>query len=63
MSINAWYPFWGIQGAAVASLLTQFFTNFVLGFMMKPIRDNNKIVLAALKLINYTYLRKNKQGP
>ena len=58
MSINARYPFWGIQGAAVASLFTQFFTNFVLGFILKQIRDNNKLVLAALSPKNYEYLLK-----
>lgn len=51
-------PHWGIEGAAVASLVTQFFANFVLGFILKPIKDNNKIVLAALNLKNYTYLLK-----
>lgn len=51
-------PVWGIQGAAVASLVTQFFTNFVLGFVMKPIRGNNKIVLAAFNVKSYTYLLK-----
>jgi O-antigen/teichoic acid export membrane protein len=51
-------PAWGIQGAAVASLVTQFFTNFVLGFILKPIRENNKIVLAAFNVKNYIHLLK-----
>ena len=38
-------PFWGACGAAVASLLTQIFTNFVLGFILKPVRENNKLLL------------------
>lgn len=43
-------PHWGIQGAALASLVTQFFTNFVLSFIMKPIRENSRIVIAALNV-------------
>jgi len=38
-------PFWGACGAAFASFLTQFFTNFVLGFILKPVRENNKLIL------------------
>lgn len=41
-------PFWGAVGAAVASLLTQFFANFVLGFIIKPLRVNNKLMLKGL---------------
>ena len=41
-------PRWGIMGAAAASLITQFFTNFVLGFILRPISENNKIVLKGL---------------
>lgn len=41
-------PYWGACGAAFASLLTQFFTNFVLGFIMKPIRENNRLLLTGL---------------
>ena len=51
-------PVWGIRGAAVASLVTQFFTNLVIGFVIKPIRENNKIVLAAFNVKSYTYLLK-----
>lgn len=39
----------GIKGAALASLLTQFITNFVLTFLIKPIRHNNDMILEALK--------------
>lgn len=38
-------PVWGALGAAVASLITQFFTNVVLGFIIKPIRENNRLML------------------
>ena len=38
----------GINGAALASLITQFITNVVIGFVFKPIRRNNKLLLSAL---------------
>ncbi len=41
-------PYWGACGAAFASLLTQFFTNFVLGFIIKPIRHNNRLMLKGI---------------
>lgn len=41
-------PIWGVVGAAVASLLTQIFTNVVIGFIIKPIRPNNRLMIAAL---------------
>lgn len=43
-------PGWGIMGAAFASLLTQFFTNVVVGFILKPIRYNNRLMLKGLNL-------------
>ena len=41
-------PFIGIHGAALASLITQFFTNIVIGWIMSPIRDNNKLIIKSL---------------
>lgn len=41
-------PIWGTVGAAFASFVTQFFANFVLGFIIKPIRLNNKLLLKGL---------------
>lgn len=38
----------GACGAALASLMTQIFTNFILGFIWKPLRDNNRIILKSL---------------
>lgn len=38
-------PLWGACGAAVASVGTQFFTNVVMGFILKPIRENNRLML------------------
>lgn len=47
-------PEFGIEGAAVASLITQIFTNFIIGYIIKPIRENNKFIIKALnpKIIN-----------
>lgn len=41
-------PVLGINGAALASLMTQFFTNYVMGFVIKPIRENNRILMESL---------------
>ena len=41
-------PFYGALGAAIASLVTQFFTNFILGFIIKAIRPNNRLLLKGL---------------
>lgn len=38
-------PAWGAVGAAVASVITQFFTNVVIGFVFKPLRENNALLL------------------
>ena len=41
-------PVLQMNGAAIASLITQFFANVILGFIIKPIRDNNKLMMKAL---------------
>ena len=41
-------PIWGACGAALASVATQIFTNFILGFIYKPLRENNRLILAGL---------------
>lgn len=41
-------PIYGARGAAFASLVTQFFANYVLGFLMKPIRKNNALLMRGL---------------
>lgn len=38
-------PAWGINGAALATLITQFFTNFIVGFFIGDIRRNNVLIL------------------
>ncbi len=45
--------FLGISGAAIASLLTQIFTNVIVGFILKPIRPNNKIMIESLLLKHF----------
>lgn len=41
-------PLWGACGAALATVVTQFVTNFVMGFVLKEIRDNNRLILKSL---------------
>ena len=49
VAINACLiPVLGAIGAATASLFTQIFTNFILGFIVKPLRENNRILLKGL---------------
>lgn len=48
-------PHIGAMGAALASLLTQFVTNVVMGYLIKPIRYNNHLMLQSLN----PYLLKN----
>ena len=38
----------GIYGAAIASLVTQIFTNVIVGYIIKPIRPNNAIMMSSL---------------
>lgn len=40
-------PMWGIEGAAIASLVTQITTNLVVGMLIKPIRRGNLLILKA----------------
>ncbi len=47
-------PVMGIMGAALASLVTQIFTNVIIGFIIKPIRYNNTLMFRAL---NPVYLK------
>jgi len=41
-------PLIGIEGAAIASLATQFFSNFLIGFIVKPMRRNNNLIMSSL---------------
>lgn len=46
-------PPFGIIGASVASLITQVFTNVIIGYIIKPIRQNNHLMIRALNLSNF----------
>lgn len=53
-------PFFGVRGAAVASLSTEVLCNFALGFVFPPIRKNSFIMLKGLNpLFLLKYLRRN----
>ena len=41
-------PSFGVSGAAIASLFTQMFTNFLIGFVIPPIRKNNTLMIESL---------------
>jgi O-antigen/teichoic acid export membrane protein len=41
-------PLLGLLGASLASVASQFFMNFVLGFFIKPLRRNNILMLKGL---------------
>lgn len=41
-------PIWGAAGAAIASVITQFFTNFILCLIMKQIKPTAKLIFTAL---------------
>ena len=41
-------PRWGACGAAFASLVTQIFTNFILGFLVPDLKENNRLLLQGL---------------
>lgn len=41
-------PYWGMMGAALASLITQIFTNVIVGYIIRPIRYNNKLMVQSL---------------
>lgn len=43
-------PIWGVNGAAVASLVTQMFTNVIMGWILKPIRPSNRLMIQSLSL-------------
>ena len=41
-------PILGAIGAAIASVITQFATNVVIGFIVRPLRENNRLMLKGL---------------
>lgn len=51
--LNVWWiPGAGALGAAAASLLTQFFVNFLMGWLVRPIREANFLLLQGLNPVN-----------
>ena len=60
-------PLWGACGASIASLITQIAMNFVFGFIYKPIRENNILMLKGIaprfffKEIKYCVLNLKKK--
>lgn len=47
--LNAMFiPIWGVNGAAIASLITQAFTNVIMGWIIRPISSNNRLMIQAL---------------
>lgn len=54
---------WGIYGAAAASLLTQFFTNVIMNYIVWPLRHNNTLILKSLNpLLIVDIFRRKKDG-
>lgn len=43
---------WNVQGAAVASVLTQFIANVIAGYIIRPVRRSNYLMIAALNPIH-----------
>lgn len=52
-------PYFGAGGAAFASLVTQVFINFVLGFIIKPLRQNNILMIRGLSPVFFIKEFKN----
>lgn len=51
--LNVWWiPGAGALGAAAASLLTQFFVNYLMGWLVRPIREANFLLLQGLNPVN-----------
>lgn len=55
-------PVCGANGAAISSVVTQFFTNFVLCFVIKPLRENGIMILKSLnisKVFSHHFINKH----
>lgn len=50
-----------INGAALASLITQIFTNVITGFIIKDLRENNRIMIKSLQFNEIANLLKTKK--
>lgn len=51
-------PVWGLMGAAFASLVTQIFTNVILGFIIRPLMRNNILMIKGLNPMSIVRLIK-----
>lgn len=49
-------PIWGINGAAVASLVTQIFANVIISYLIKDIRESSRLMVKALNPKNIVSL-------
>ena len=54
--------FWGIYGAALASLLTQIFTNIIMNIIVWPLRHNNVLLFKGLNPRIILDLFRNKES-
>ena len=56
-------PIYGINGAAIASLVTQVFTNVIMGWIIKAIRRSNQLMVQALMpRFIYSQLKQFQKG-
>lgn len=56
-------PYHGIMGASFASLVTQIFTNVIIGFIIRPIRENNRIMIQSLNpMPTLSFMLERKKG-
>lgn len=69
IALNLWLiPLAGAPGAAFASLLTQFFANFGMGWLLAPMRENNRLLLRGLHPLfligegKMLFMEKNKES-
>lgn len=56
-------PLWGACGAALASVVTQIFTNYIFGFIWKPLQQNNRLMMKGLDprlLLDMAKMLRNK---
>ena len=51
-------PVWGMSGAAIASLVTQFSTIFLVPMFIKPLRENTRMIISAMLLQDIVKTRK-----
>lgn len=45
-------PKYGAVGAAIASVVAQFFTNVIIGYIIRPLRKNNYLMIQSLNIYN-----------